>query len=77
DGEYFEPLPQKNKDGKTWWFVVSSYQYDSAHDELVIDDDVDPRTYKVTLKLQGRQVELEYTTGANKGDKTTFEKLDF
>jgi hypothetical protein len=77
DDEYFEPLPQQNKDGKTWWFVVGSYKYDSAHDELIIDDGKDPRTYRVTLTIQGKQVELEYTSGANKGKKTTFQKQDF
>jgi hypothetical protein len=73
DNEYFEPLPQKSKDGKTWWFVVADYAYDSVNFELTIEHTDEPLTYKVELVLGGRQVKLTYPTGA----VTTFEKRDF
>jgi hypothetical protein len=73
DGEYFEPLPQKSRDNKTWWFVVADYTYDSAHEELTIEHNP-PKTYKVTLEMAGRQVKLTYPST---GVETTFEKQDF
>jgi hypothetical protein len=73
DGEYFEPLPQKSKDSKTWWFVVADYTYDAAHEELTIEHS-EPKTYKVKLEMGGRQVKLTYPST---GVETTFEKQDF
>jgi hypothetical protein len=74
DGEYFEPLPQKRKDGKAWWFVVADYMYDSVREELTIYHKK-ANTYKVKLLLEGRQVELTYPDTDD--PPTIFEKRDF
>jgi hypothetical protein len=71
DGEYFEPLTQKSKDGKTWWYFIGEYDYASG--ELTINDAKKPRAYKVKFDLGGRLVDLTYSNG----DITTFEKQDF
>jgi hypothetical protein len=73
DGEYFEPLTQKSKDGKTWWFVVADYTHDSVSDELTIEHNP-PKTYKFKLEMGGRQLKLTYPST---GVETTFEKQDF
>jgi uncharacterized repeat protein (TIGR02543 family) len=81
DGECFlSDMQQRNRDGKFWWNVVASYEYDAARNELALyyNDGIDPyvgtsNIYQVEFTLQNQVMKL---TELNEGITLTLNKRD-
>jgi uncharacterized repeat protein (TIGR02543 family) len=67
DDEYFLRDVQKNGEGKYWWSVVGSYEYDAGQKELIlrhngIDGQIKTSVYTVEFTAAGLKIIKKYLT---------------
>jgi uncharacterized repeat protein (TIGR02543 family) len=77
DGEYFVTDTQKNRDGKFWWSVYGTYEYNATKKELIlrhngIGGDTDSKIY--TVEFSSANQVMKFTE--SDGTISTFNKRD-